>query len=97
MPEEKKPRKMRLLRSFHRGQDVFDVVHQIDDELRAMQVVAHTLAQFQPDTARRILRWVSDAYAPETVPVRDEVSGPPETRSIDESLALARQRLAATE
>lgn len=77
-------RKLRRLSSFARNQGRLPAEMDVDDELRAMQVLAKTLdSMSDQDTRRRVLLWLTNRDAT----LRVTLIGP------EESLRLAQERL----
>lgn len=52
-------RKLRRLATFHRGQGRFPAEMDVQDELRAMEVLAKTLDSLDEETSRRVLSWLT--------------------------------------
>lgn len=51
-------RKLRRLATFHRGQQRFGSEMDVQDELRAMEVLAKTLDSLSEDASDRVLEWL---------------------------------------
>lgn len=59
LPAGKAARKLRRLATFARGQQRFGAEMDVEDELRAMEVMAKTLASLPDTAAFRVLAWLS--------------------------------------
>jgi len=61
-PEALANRKLRRLATFHRGQGRLSAEMDVQDELRAMEVLAKTLDSLTPPARHRALGWLSNRH-----------------------------------